>query len=215
MKRDPKLSPKKGDDFSNRIMQLLRDRITPSKRDEILAYLDLLIPDYKIPADRIGSVANDRKEYDWSEFLDFHDADFIRNAYLCILKREADAAALPPASAVGADERSRVIFLGRLRYSGEGQNHATQIKGLWVRYHYQLASLEQKRLVRTLFGLLRRLETLFRPRIDAVLVNHRREIAQCNREISKLEIRLMQHHNNTLKHVKHEIAEALTSDIRR
>lgn len=205
----------KADNFSDRIMQLLRDRIALSKRDELLDYLDLLIPDYEIPADHIGPTANNRMDYDWSEFLDFHGEDFIRNAYLCILKREAGAAALQSASAVNADERSRVIFLGRLRYSEEGQNHATQIKGLRVRYRHQLASMEQKPLIRISYGFLIKLQKLFRSRIDEVLVGHRRELARCNREISKLEVRLMQHHNTTLNRVKHEVAEALTADIKR
>lgn len=215
MMRDQRLSPELDDDFSDRIMQLLRGRIVLSKRDELLDYLDLLIPEYEMPAVRIGPVANNRQSYDWSEFVDFHGEDFIRNAYLCVLKREADVAALQSASAVDADERSRVIFLGRLRYSEEGQNHATEIKGLRVRYGYQLASLEQKPLARILFALLIKLEKFFRPHIDVVLVSHRRELAQCDREISKLEIRLMQHYNNTLKHVKREVAEALTADTAR
>jgi len=58
-----------------------------------------------------------------------------------------------------------------------------------------------------------KLQSLYRPRIDSVLVSHRREIAECSREIGRLEMRLMQHYNDTLKHVKREVAEALTADI--
>jgi len=214
MTSDRRLSLEQNDEFSARKMQLLKDRIGLSKHDELLDYLDFLIPRYEMPAERIGPVANNREKYHWSEFLEFSGEDFIRNAYLCILKREADAAALQsPAGDPDADECSRIILLGRLRYSEEGHARATQIKGLWACFNYQLARLERKPFRRRRFGLLMKLQSVLRPPIDAVLVSQRREIAECSREIARLEMRLMQHYNDTLKHVKREVAEALTADI--
>ncbi len=216
MIQDQQLSPEQNDEFSDRIMQLLRDRIVLSERDELLEYLDFLIPKYEIPADRTGPVVNKRQMYDWSEFLEFYGEDFIRNAYLCILKREADVAALQSTDHyLDTDECSRVIFLGQLRYSEEGHGHATVIKGLWVRYHYQLARAQQKPLRRKLFALFMKLEKLSRSRMEEILASQRREIAECDKQITRLEIRLVQHYNDTLKHVKREVANALKADITR
>lgn len=214
MIRDQQLSPEQNEEFSGQIMQSLRERIALSERDEILDYLNVLIPKYEMPPNQAAPVASHRQMYDWSEFLDFYGEDFIRNAYLCIVKREADVAALESAAhSLDADECSRIIFLGRLRYSEEGCGHATKITGLWARYRYQLARMEGKPLRRRMYALLIKLGKLFRPRLEAALVSQRREIAECNREISRLEARFMQHYNDTLKHVKREIAEALTADI--
>jgi hypothetical protein len=214
MRRDGPTSPQTIDEFSAGKMQLLRDRIGLSKREELLGYLDFLIPSYEMPAGRIGSTANTRQKYHWSEFLEFYGEDFIRNAYLCILKREADAAAVQSAAGnPDADDCSRIILLGHLRYSEEGRAQATQIEGLWASFHYQLASLERKPFRRRRFGFLMRLQSAFRSRIDAALANQRREIEECRSEIVRLEMRLMQHYDDTLKHVKREVAEALTADI--
>ena len=214
MRQGGQTSPERNDECSVRKMQLLRDRIGLNKRSELLDYLDALIPEYSMNAARAAPVANTRKEYDWSEFLDFSGEDFIRNAYLCILKREADAAALQSSAGdPGADESARVILLGHLRYSDEGRAQATQIKGLWARFHYHLARLEQKPFRRRRFGVLMKLQSLFRPRIASVLLSQRCEIAECSREIVRLEMRLMLHYNDMLKHVKREVAEALTADI--
>jgi hypothetical protein len=213
MMRDQQLSAEKIDEFSGRMTQLLKERIVLFKRDEVLNYLDFLIPEYELPADRIGKDASKRQHYYWSEFLEFNGEEFIHNAYLCILKRQADDAGLQwAAEALGADECSRVLFLWHLRDSEEGRGKATEITGLWVRYRYHLACLEQKHLSRMRFGFLIKLENLSRRRIDEVLICQRRELAAYSGEMER---RLMQHYNDTLKQLKRAVAEALTTDITR
>lgn len=281
-----------------------------SKRGELLDYLDQLIPEYEMPNHRSGAVADKRLVYDWSEFLDFYGEDFIRNAYLCIFKREVDVSGLQSSThALNVEACSRVKLLGRLRYSDEGRRHAVEIKGLWIRF--QLARLQRIPLLGSLLGLVMNLDKLVRPenevdaldaeivsnrkklaaveeaisghynsvveeldvsvekathytphgtvsqdsaetiplddkdqhaagqraqlkpisvltfmmqlpkairflsRIDTLLENQRREISECDREISRMEMRLMQHYNDTLKHLKREVAEALKSDLTR
>lgn len=210
------LSAQQDTEFARRAMQLLSDRIALSKRDELLDYFDALIPKYEMPVVRVGYIASKRKNYDWSEFLEFSGDNFVRYAYLCIVKREADDAALNWAAAeLGADDGSRIIFLWRLLDSEEGRGQATKIRGLWPRYRYHLARLEQKPFRARLFHLLLKLESLSRSRMDGILVSQRREITEYGLEISRLETRLVQHYNDTLSIVKYEVGEALTPDINR
>ncbi|MCB1706223.1 MAG: hypothetical protein KDI17_15270 [Halioglobus sp.] len=214
MIRSRQLSFEQNEEFTARNMQLLRDRIVLSERDEVLEYIDFLIPRYAMPAGGIGKTASRRLDYDWSEFLGLHGEEFIRNAYLGIVKREADDAALAASAELGADECSHILFLWRLRDSEEGRAQGTRIKGLWLRYRFQLANLEQKPFSKLLFGCLLKLEKLFRRRIDDVLEGQRLELAECRRELCKLEMRLMRHYNDTLTYVKHEVGEAFTADIK-
>jgi hypothetical protein len=210
MMANQKPHPDQDDELTGRAMQMLRDRIERSKSKEILDYLEVLIPQYEVAPSGPSDLAKPRHEYDWSEFMDFYGEAFIRNAYLCIVRREADAAALQAATqGLGADETSRIMFLGHLRYSQEGRGCATDVKGLWARYHYNLARAQNRRLRRWVFAVFLKLETLSRSRNEEALVTQLREMTAFRQEISKLEVRLAQHYNDTLKHVKREIAEAL------
>ncbi|GEM_PF-1967818 len=217
MMRDPQFSSEKSDEFSNRIMQLLRDRIVRFERDELLDYLDFLMPKYETPAGPVAPLApavDQRKSYDWSEFVELSGEDFIRNAYLCVVKREADNTALQAAARLlDVEERSRVLFLAALRYSEEGDKQATEIKGLWFRY--QLARLEKKPLIGVLFSGLMKRERSFRSRKTSGLLSRRRKTIEDDEKPTTNEQRFIQHYNDTLKNLKREVAEALTADVNR
>ncbi|MBK8755249.1 MAG: methyltransferase domain-containing protein [Candidatus Competibacteraceae bacterium] len=69
--------------------------------------------------------------YTLHEFTDYHDADFIRNAYLGILGREPDSNGRHHfLSQLRAGTFSKTEILGKLRYSAEGRRHRVRIKGL-------------------------------------------------------------------------------------
>jgi len=86
----------------------------------------LALPRYPVAAPfQIKSV------YTLQEFTDFHDADFIRNAYLGILGREPDSDGLHHfLSQLRAGALSKTEVLGRLRYSAEGRRRRVKIGGL-------------------------------------------------------------------------------------
>lgn len=138
-------------------------------RQELLRFIDQLVPAYVLPVDPIAASRNVRSVYHWSEFMAFYDEDFVRHAYVCIFRREPDMSGLQSGlQALRVEKRSRVELLGRLRYSPEGHTHATVIKGLWLRY--QLARWQRLPYVGSLVGVLVNLDGLSRPerRYDAL-----------------------------------------------
>lgn len=81
-----------------------------------------------------------KESYSIADFLDFQDGDFVRNAYIAILKREADEGGYEfYLSSLRGGLISRIEILGRLRYSAEGRNYGVNIAGLWHRMMIQTA----------------------------------------------------------------------------
>jgi SAM-dependent methyltransferase len=73
--------------------------------------------------------------YHLDDFLQYHDIEFVRNAYLGILGREPD----PGSYAIYLEnlrqgKMTKIEILGRLRYALEGRNKAAPIKGLFLRF---------------------------------------------------------------------------------
>ena len=81
-----------------------------------------------------------KESYSIADFMDFQDGDFVRNAYIAILMREADEGGFEYyLSALRKGSYSRIEILGRLRYSSEGRKHGVNIVGLWHRTMTQVA----------------------------------------------------------------------------
>lgn len=135
-----------------------------------------------------------RPTYTLTEFLRFHDAAFIANAYRGILGREPDAA--------GGDaylERLRegslakVEILGRLRYSPEGRAAGVRVDGL--RVPFALRSVRRIPLVGPLLGMAQyvvRLPTIVRnhERLEAAVFRRDREVREAVNAIgARLEAR--------------------------
>jgi SAM-dependent methyltransferase len=73
--------------------------------------------------------------YHISDFLKYHDQDFVLNAYRGILQREADPAGLHAhLEELRTGRVSKVELLGRFRYSPEGRMKGTRVRGLGLRF---------------------------------------------------------------------------------
>ena len=80
-----------------------------------------------------GVVGLDYQRQRWSvaELLAYYDRQFVQNAYLVLLKREADVEGLNARlHMLHAGKSSRLELLFRLRYGPEGKQHKTVVKGL-------------------------------------------------------------------------------------
>jgi hypothetical protein len=120
--------------LSDRLIELLRERVRDNARQELLNYIDELVPEYQLLSMEAAHV-DDTTEYHIQEFLQYYDEDFIRFLYPAILKREPDPIGLHMGlEALRAQELSRIHLLGRLRYSAEGEKHGIIIRGLKLRY---------------------------------------------------------------------------------
>lgn len=81
-----------------------------------------------------------KKSFKLSEFLDFHDETFIRNAYRGILNREPDSNGMTYyLTALRSGRYSKAEIIGRLRYSSEGRAYGVRIKGLFLPFAFQIA----------------------------------------------------------------------------
>ena len=86
-----------------------------------------------------SSYLGEKLFYSLNEFLQFHNTDFVKNAYLTLLCREPDPDALQYYSTrLSQGSLTKVDILGRLRYSREGRLTHKKIKGLLVPFIIQL-----------------------------------------------------------------------------
>ncbi len=73
------------------------------------------------------------KGYEISDFLKFHDRDFVINAYRGILQREPDQDSLEYyLKQLRSGAQAKAEILGRLRYSPEGRSKNVTISGLFA-----------------------------------------------------------------------------------
>jgi O-antigen chain-terminating methyltransferase len=107
--------------------------------------------------------------YDISDFLDYHDEDFVHHAYLGILGRGPDMEGGSfYLDLLRRGTLTRLDMLGRIRYSPEGRTRSTKIRGLLfpfaVRSTYRIPVLGYfVRMAVAIFSLpaiVKRVETL-------------------------------------------------------
>ena len=80
-----------------------------------------------------AAVGRDYQRQRWSvgELLGYYDRQFVQNAYLVLLKRDADIDGLNARlHMLHTSAISRLELLFRLRYGAEGKQHKTQVSGL-------------------------------------------------------------------------------------
>ena len=80
-----------------------------------------------------GTPGRDYQRQRWSvgELLAHYDRQFVQNAYLVLLKRDADVEGLTGRlQKLQSGEMTRLELLFRLRYGPEGKQHGTQVRGL-------------------------------------------------------------------------------------
>ncbi len=79
------------------------------------------------------STGRDYRRDRWSlgELLSYYDRQFVQNAYLVLLKRDADVEGLTDRlRRLQTGEVSRIELLFRLRSGPEGKEHKTRVSGL-------------------------------------------------------------------------------------
>lgn len=79
------------------------------------------------------SVGRDYRRNHWSvsELLAYYDKQFVQNAYLVLLKRDADVEGMTQRlHKLQVGEQSRLELLFRLRYGPEGKEHKVRVGGL-------------------------------------------------------------------------------------
>ncbi|MEM1154895.1 MAG: DUF4214 domain-containing protein [Pseudomonadota bacterium] len=84
-------------------------------------------------AKRDNAIARDYQRQAWvlAELLTEYDKRFVQDAYLVLLKRDADTEGLNSRlHMLHTGECSRIEILFRLRYGAEGKQHSTVVKGL-------------------------------------------------------------------------------------
>jgi len=100
------------------------------------------------PRGPIGSVSESdpgasfdfKPRYHVSDFLKYHDKDFVINAYRGILQRHPDRVGLSAyLNDLRSGRRSKIEILGRLRYSAEGRGKGVRITGLLLHFLVQSA----------------------------------------------------------------------------
>ena len=121
-------------DHADRIETLIKHRIEQNRqeRSDTVRLADARFKPLQLSgnADVVG---RDYQRQRWSvgELLGYYDRQFVQNAYLVLLKRDADIAGLNARlQKLHTGEATRLEILFRLRYGPEGKQHKTVVKGL-------------------------------------------------------------------------------------
>ncbi len=73
-----------------------------------------------------------KESYEISELCKFHDEDFIRNAYIALLKREPDSKGFEKfLKDLRSGKKDKVQILSEIRYSPEGKEKRVKVKSLF------------------------------------------------------------------------------------
>jgi hypothetical protein len=187
--------------LSDRLMSLLKERVADK---ELIKYLDELIPSYELPDTHTYDLDDRKLDYQVSDFLNYFDVEFVERAYLCLFKRKVDGAGLMSAlHGLRFHKYSRIIILGRLRYSDEGRRNDVEVRGLKIRYFlarvrkvadvevrghkvsYFLARVRKIPFLGSLIGLVVNLDKL--SRLDTDLGKQNADSFASIRELSSLE----------------------------
>lgn len=119
---------------ADRIEALIKSRIEQNRqeRSDVLRLAGARFKPLQLGANA-GVVGRDYQRQQWSvgELLGYYDRQFVQNAYLVLLKRDADVEGLNARlHMLHTGETSRLELLFRLRYGPEGKQHRTVVKGL-------------------------------------------------------------------------------------
>lgn len=86
----------------------------------------------QLPGNSVSPVRDyQRQRWQLAELLAYYDRQFVQNAYLVLLKRDADVEGLTQRlHKLHTGEMSRLEVLFRMRYGPEGKEHKTVVRGL-------------------------------------------------------------------------------------
>jgi Domain of unknown function (DUF4214) len=119
---------------ADRIETLIKNRIEQNRveRSDALRLAGVRFRPLQL-GEAATEVEPDYQRQTWSlaEMLRYYDRQFVQNAYLVLLKREVDPDGLKSRLHVlRTGQTSRLELLFQLRYSPEGEQHKTLVKGL-------------------------------------------------------------------------------------
>ena len=119
-----------------------------------------------------------RATYRLEDFLQYHDEDFVRNAYHGLLRREPDVAGFTDfLDALRSARLSKTEILGRIRYSPEGRATSVAVRGLLL--PFALRSVRRVPVLGHLVGIVQYLV-----RLPNIVRNHERlEAAMFQRDL--------------------------------
>ncbi len=121
-----------------------------------------------------------RRAYTLRDFLNFHDEDFVRNAYRGVLGREPDAeGARRFLAKLRTGDFAKVEILGRIRFSPEGRAAGVRVSGVVV--PFALRTLRRVPVLGHALGIVQyimRLPNLVRnhERLEAMVFLHQLEM---------------------------------------
>jgi len=124
------------EEIMHRIREEVRRRKAQMKQKAAPAMTDSPEREFSLEPIRLSfSLPEQRIEikdsYHVNELLAFHDAEFVKNAYRAILRREPDHEGYEHyLTGLRNGKFSKIEILGRLRYSPEGRQKGVKIKGL-------------------------------------------------------------------------------------
>jgi len=121
-------------DPADRLEALIRQRIQQNRyeRSDTPRLGGLRFTPLQLPHGG-AAVGRDYQRQRWSvgELLAYYDRQFVQNAYLVLLKRDADVEGLTGRlRQLQSGAMTRLELLFRLRYGPEGKQHKTVVKGL-------------------------------------------------------------------------------------
>ena len=119
---------------ADRIETLIKNRIEQNRyeRSDVLRLAGARFKPLQLGGNA-GAVGRDYQRQRWSvgELLGYYDRQFVQNAYLVLLKRDADVEGLNARlHMLHTGKGSRLELLFRLRYGPEGKQHKTAVTGL-------------------------------------------------------------------------------------
>jgi SAM-dependent methyltransferase/uncharacterized protein YbgA (DUF1722 family) len=121
-----------------------------------------------------------RRAYTLRDFLNYHDEDFVRNAYRGVLGREPDAeGARRFLGRLRTGDFAKVEILGRIRFSPEGRAAGVRVSGVLI--PFALRTLRRIPVLGHALGIVQyilRLPNIVRnhERLEAVVFLHQREM---------------------------------------
>lgn len=119
---------------ADRIETLIKNRIEQNRyeRNDVLRLAGARFRPLQLSATS-AAIGRDYQREVWSvgELMGYYDRQFVQNAYLVLLKRDADVEGLDARlQMLHTGQVSRLELLFRLRYGPEGKQHNTMVKGL-------------------------------------------------------------------------------------
>jgi hypothetical protein len=176
----------------NQISALVKEKITGDSG----GYSHLKMPAFR--SFKSYDIDRNLMNYDISELLIEYDEDFIRTAYLTILKRDVDATGLKDRlTLLRQGNISRIEILGRLRFSPEGKKHSVTVRNLL--FLFLLQRMRDAPVIGIFFSYLKGLYLL--GNIDRTFEKLNGSLAACSNRSLDRDNETVSYYNDSLREV--------------